>query len=83
MVERTPEEEERYQASLEAAKLFRPDTHDLSLSDFTQVKADLEHAVSVLQLHADVTATDADDDQRQRLQNAIVTLEALIQRIPS
>ena len=81
MVDRTPEEEERYQASLEASKLLRPDTHELSLSDFTQVKADLEHAVSVLQLHADVT--DANADEKQSLQNAIVTLEALIRRIPS
>lgn len=37
--------------------------------------------MSVLQLHADVT--DANADEKQSLQNAIVTLEALIQRIPS
>jgi hypothetical protein len=59
MVERSPEEEERYQASLDASKLLRPDTYELSLSDFAQIRVDLEFAAG--ELHALLTdETDAD-----------------------
>jgi hypothetical protein len=77
LVERTPEEEERYQASLVASELLRPDSHDLTPGQFAQVGVDLQFASSVLQARL---VDETDPDQKARLQHAIGTLEALIEK---
>jgi hypothetical protein len=78
MSERDPEEQARWEASLEASKMLRADQSDLEIGQFQEIKVDLEFAASVLrdQLSSDTV----DSDTKVRLQASIRTLEALARK---